>query len=168
MYHSSSCVRLSTFYTLIDTRVLNSFEELCIMRVVALNSFARVLNSHGGAFIYIYIYIYIYLSPWAECNRRFNMFEFRVFLFLTKCHTNLKEPHLPYYLPIIRRRTVGFISFPSSLVLCDMQTTSSRIWTCIYFLLSVYIYKHMFVYIYIYIYICVCVCVCVYDIYVYI
>ena len=37
-----------------DTRVLNSFEELCIMRAVAVNSFARVLNPSGGAYIYIY------------------------------------------------------------------------------------------------------------------
>ena len=37
------------FYTLSATRVLNSFEELCIMRAAAENSFARVLNLHGGA-----------------------------------------------------------------------------------------------------------------------
>ena len=29
----------------IDTRVLNSLEELCIMRAVAINSFARVINA---------------------------------------------------------------------------------------------------------------------------
>ena len=45
------------FYTLPDTRVLNSFEELCIIRVAAVNSFARVLYTHGGAYIYTYIYI---------------------------------------------------------------------------------------------------------------
>ena len=39
------------FYTLSATRVLNSFEELCIMRAAAENSFARVLNPHGGAYI---------------------------------------------------------------------------------------------------------------------
>ena len=37
------------FYTLSTTRVLNSFEELCIMRAAAENSFARVLNPYGGA-----------------------------------------------------------------------------------------------------------------------
>ena len=36
--------------------MLNSFEELCIMRAVAVNSFAGVLNPHG-AHIYIYIHI---------------------------------------------------------------------------------------------------------------
>ena len=54
--NSSSSVSLFTFYTLPDTRVLNSFEELCIMRAAAENSFARVLNPHWGAYIYIYIW----------------------------------------------------------------------------------------------------------------
>ena len=31
--------------------MLNSFEELCIIRAAAENSFARVLNYHGGAYI---------------------------------------------------------------------------------------------------------------------
>ena len=44
------------FNTLSATRVLNSFEELCITRAAADNSFARELNPHGGAYIYIYIY----------------------------------------------------------------------------------------------------------------
>ena len=35
--------------------MLNSFEELCIMRVAAVYSLARVLNLHGGAYIYIYM-----------------------------------------------------------------------------------------------------------------
>ena len=39
------------FYTLSATRVLNSLEELCIMQAVAENSFARVLNPHGEAYI---------------------------------------------------------------------------------------------------------------------
>ena len=32
--------------------MLNSFEELCIMRAAAVNSFARVLNPHGGAYVH--------------------------------------------------------------------------------------------------------------------
>ena len=47
----SSSVRLFTFYTLPDIRVLNSFEELCIMRAAAKDSFTRVFNPHGGACI---------------------------------------------------------------------------------------------------------------------
>ena len=38
-------------FALPDTRVLNSFEELCIMRVAAVNTFARVLNLRGEAYI---------------------------------------------------------------------------------------------------------------------
>ena len=38
-------------FALPDTRVLNSFKELCIMRVAAINSFARVLNPCGGAYV---------------------------------------------------------------------------------------------------------------------
>ena len=40
------------FYTLSATRVLNSYEELCITLGAADNSFARVLNPHGGS-VYI-------------------------------------------------------------------------------------------------------------------
>ena len=40
------------FYTLSATRVLNSFEELCITLAVAGNFFARELNPHGGAYIF--------------------------------------------------------------------------------------------------------------------
>ena len=39
-------------HTLSATRVLNSFEELCIMRAATENSFARVLNPHGGAYMW--------------------------------------------------------------------------------------------------------------------
>ena len=42
----SCSLRLFTFYTLPDTRVFNSFEELWIMRVAAVNSFARMLTPH--------------------------------------------------------------------------------------------------------------------------
>ena len=38
------------FDTLSASRVLNSFEELRIMRAATENSFARVLNPHGGAY----------------------------------------------------------------------------------------------------------------------
>ena len=56
---AAAAVCLHFFYTRSATRVLNSFEELWITLAAADNSFARVLNPHGGAYIYIYIYIYI-------------------------------------------------------------------------------------------------------------
>ena len=44
--NSSNSARLFTFYILPDTRVLNSLEELCIMRAAPVNSFARVRIWH--------------------------------------------------------------------------------------------------------------------------
>ena len=41
----------------------------------------------------------------------------------------LKKTSLLYYLPIAGGRIIGFIPFPRVLVLCEMQSVSSRIWT---------------------------------------
>ena len=48
---------------------------------------------------------------------------------MTSCLTKAEEPSLPYYLPIAGGRIIGFIPFPRVLVLCEMQSVSSRIWT---------------------------------------
>ena len=40
-----------------------------------------------------------------------------------------EEPSLPYYLPIAEGRIIGFIPFPRVLVLCEMQSVLSKIWT---------------------------------------
>ena len=48
---------------------------------------------------------------------------------LTICLTKAEEPSLPYYLPIDGGRIIGFIPFPRVLVLCEMQSVSSRIYT---------------------------------------
>ena len=48
---------------------------------------------------------------------------------LTSCLTKAEEPSLSYYLPIAGGRIIGFIPFPRVLVLCEMQSVSSRIWT---------------------------------------
>ena len=45
----------------------------------------------------------------------------------TSCLTKAKEPSLPYYLPIAGGRIIRFIPFPRVLVLCEMQSVSSRI-----------------------------------------
>ena len=47
----------------------------------------------------------------------------------TSCLTKAEEPSLPYYLPIAGGRMIGFIPFPRVLVLCEMQSVTSRIWT---------------------------------------
>ena len=49
----------------------------------------------------------------------------------TSCLTKAEEPSLSYYLPIAGGRIIGFIPFPRVLVLCEMQSASSRIWTCV-------------------------------------
>ena len=46
---------------------------------------------------------------------------------LTSCLTKAEEPSLPYYLLIAGGRLIGFIPFPRVLVLCEMQSASSRI-----------------------------------------
>ena len=45
------------------------------------------------------------------------------------CLTKAEEPRLPYYLPIAGGRIIEFIPFPRVLVLCEMQSVSSSIWT---------------------------------------
>ena len=47
----------------------------------------------------------------------------------TSSLTKAKELSLPYYLFIAGGRIIGFIPFPRVLVLCEMQSISSRIWT---------------------------------------
>ena len=47
----------------------------------------------------------------------------------TSCLTKAEELSLSYYLPIAGRRIIRFIPFPRVLVLCEMQSASSRIWT---------------------------------------
>ena len=90
----------------------------------------------------------------------------------TSCLTKAEEHSLPYYLPIAGGRIIiGFIPFPGILVLCEMQSVSSRIWTRIAVSISYddnhyitdatwrwlwYIYIYMMIMIYIYI-ICKCI-----------
>ena len=45
----------------------------------------------------------------------------------TCCLTKAEEPCLSYYLPIAGGRIIGFTPFPMVLVLCEMQSASSRI-----------------------------------------
>ena len=42
-----------------------------------------------------------------------------------------EEPSLPFYLPIAEWIITGFIPFSRVLVQCEMQSVSSKIWTCI-------------------------------------
>ena len=48
---------------------------------------------------------------------------------LTSCHTKVKEPSLTHYLLIAGGRIVWYMPFQRKLMLWEMKTTSSRIWT---------------------------------------
>ena len=47
----------------------------------------------------------------------------------TSSLTKAEEPSPPYYSSISGGRIIGFIPFPKVLVLCEMQSVRSRIWT---------------------------------------
>ena len=63
------------------------------------------------------------------CKRSLTGFEFRVFLLLDQLLRQGWRASLSYYLPIAAGRMIGFIPFPSVLVLCEMQSAWSRIWS---------------------------------------
>ena len=87
--------------------------------------------------MYLFVYIYLFTNPAAQAGydtrslfkRSLTVlnseFSFSQTSFLTKA----EEPSLPYYLPIAGGRIIGFIPFPRVLVLCEMQSVMSRIWT---------------------------------------
>ena len=63
-------------------------------------------------------------------KRSLRGFEFQSFPSpRTSCLTKAEKPSLSFYLPIAGGRIIGFIPFPRVLVLCEMQSVSSRIWT---------------------------------------
>ena len=79
--------------------------------------------------------IFTYPSIWAGYDIR-SIFKWSLtglnseFSFSkTSCLTKAEEPSLPYYSLIAGGRIIGFIPFPRVLVLCEMQSASSRIWT---------------------------------------
>ena len=80
--------------------------------------------------IYQYYHIYQPLQPGRIWHKEFNRFEFRVFP-STRLVTlpGLKKLVCPTILPIAGGRIIGFIPLPRVLVLCEMHSISSRIWT---------------------------------------
>ena len=95
--------------------------------------------------IYIYIYIYIFTKPSARAGYDTrSIFKLslpclnsEISFSKTTCLTKAEELSLPYYLPIAGGGIIGFIPFPGVLVLCEMQSVSSRIWTRV---ADIYIY----------------------------
>ena len=84
----------------------------------------------------IYIYIYQPLRSAIFYTRSIfkwilTGFEFRVFPSpWLVAFTKLEKPSLTYYSTIAGGRIIVFITFPRILVLCEMQSVASRIWTC--------------------------------------
>ena len=66
----------------------------------------------------------IFKQSFAGLNSEFSFSE-------TSCLTKAEEPSPSYYLPIAGGRIIRFIPFPRVLVLCEMESVSSRIWTCV-------------------------------------
>ena len=84
------------------------------------------------AVIYNYIIIFNNPSARAEYDTRSILsggLNSEISFSLTSCLTKAEEPSLPYCLPIAGGRVIGFIPFPRVLVLCEMPSVSSRIWT---------------------------------------
>ena len=82
--------------------------------------------------IYVCMYVCMKLYSRAECDTRSifkrcltglnSEFSFSE----TGCLTKAEELSLPYYLSIAGRRIIGFIPFLRVLVLCEIQSASSR------------------------------------------
>ena len=84
--------------------------------------------------ISVHYYIYQPLRSgriWHKVNSKWSLTGLNSEFSYTSCLTKAEEPSMPYYLPIAGGRIIGFIPFPRVLVLCEMQSVSSRIWTCV-------------------------------------
>ena len=97
------------------------FNEICINE--------EMLPKYTHIYIYIYIYIYIFTNPSARAGYDTrSIFRWS----LSGLNSEFPSPRLvaspmPYYLPVAEGRIIGFIPYPGVLVLCEMQSVSSRI-----------------------------------------
>ena len=83
------------------------------------------------------LWAYTNLSVQAGCDTRLIFkksltdFNSEFSFSQTGCLTNAKESSLSYYLSISGGKITGFIPFPKVLVICEMLSAPSRIWTCV-------------------------------------
>ena len=95
-----------------------------------------------GSFLHLYIFnhhkytiIFIFTNPSARAGydtrsifkRSLTGLNSELSFSSTSYLTKAEKPSLPYYLPIAGGRIIGFKHFPRVLVLCKMQSASSRI-----------------------------------------
>ena len=81
------------------------------------------------------ILIYIFTNPstragydtWSIFKQSLTGLNLEFSFSYTSHLTKAEEPSLPHYLPIAGGRIIGFIPFPRVLMLCEMQSVSSRI-----------------------------------------
>ena len=105
----------------------------------------------------------------SNCNLILTEKHSELFFSLTGRRTESKEPCVPYVILIAWWRIIGLVLFPRVVVLCEMHSGLSSIWTHV----SVTIYYYTMCtshsppslslspHIYIYVCVCVSVCVCV-------
>ena len=119
--------------------LLLTIHSFCIYIYIYIYIYKNIyiyIQSKFGNLIYIYIYISYLPNPSARAGYDTRSIFKRSltglnseFSFSYSCLTKAEEPSLPYYLPIAGGRIIGFIPFPRVLVLCEIQSVSSRIWT---------------------------------------
>ena len=90
----------------------------------------RMINWVIFFFGHVFVFFHYFFLAWT-CRHLLISPLFRQFFFKATqcCLTKAEEPSLSYYLPIAEGRIFGFIPSPRVLVLCEMQSVRSRIWT---------------------------------------
>ena len=148
--YSNSCCSCSFEREII--KIGQSSHKMYSNNIVNFQDSTTILNTHTKKsgnlsyapriYIYIYIYIYINSSAQAGCDTR-SLFKrsvtecnflsgvFRVHLLLDWLPNKGWRISLSYYLPIVRRGIIGFIPFLRVLVRYEMQSASSKVWTCV-------------------------------------
>ena len=110
--------------------ILTKVTKYPILEVVLL----VLLLIHTG--VTVLLLVILFTNPSARAGydtrsifkRSLTSFNSEFSFSLNSCLTKAEEPSLSYYLPIAGGRIIGFIPFPRVLVLCEMQSVSSRIW----------------------------------------
>ena len=90
------------------------------------NIYSRLFTTRTRAHTHTHTCGIIFTNPSARAGYDTRLIFKRS---LTGLSSQAEEPSLPYYLPIAGGRIIRFIPFPRVLVLCEMQSVSSRIWT---------------------------------------
>ena len=133
--HSKNCVSLSSCWKPKSQEGNESFvPELKI--VVSVSGFPMYI-SHIHILVLFWWLCYIFTNPFSQAGydtrsifKRSSTGLNSKFSFSLTTNLNMaEEPSLPYYLSIAGGRIIVFIPFPGVLVLCEIQSVSTSIWT---------------------------------------